>query len=503
MKTLNVFLNLLLLICCTALSSSLYAQWTQMGGDIDGSTAYDNLGWSVSLSSDGHTLAIGAPSGNGQIEGYVRVFEWNGNAWNQKGTDLIGEAIDDGFGRSVSLSSDGNTLAIGAPYNDGNGNSSGHVRIFTWNGTGWIQKGNDIDGEASTDFSGDAVSISADGNTVLIGAPGNNGNGPNSGHVRVFQWNGTDWTQKGNDIDGEAQDDLSGDAVSISADGNTIAIGAPHNDGSNTNAGHVRVYQWNGTNWVQKGNDIDGVGNFTSDRSGQSVSLSSDGNTVAIGAPGYDGVNGYNSGHVRVFHWNGTSWIQKGSSIDGEATNDYSGISVSLSSDGNTVAIGAHYNDGSGSNAGHVRIYEWNGSAWVQKGGDLDGEAPGDWLGWAVSLNAGGDIVAAGAPHNGQNGTDAGHVRVYAFSSLNIPDNDLEADIKISPNPNTGNFSIFLSNKLESVSITIVDLTGKKVFQNVFKDVSKIDLELDLPKGVYVILLKSGDMNKLVKLLIQ
>lgn len=502
MKT-STFLQSIATILFYFIPLSYYAQWTQMGDDLDGDTTYDNMGWSVSLSSDGNTLAVGAKGGAGNIEGYVRIYEWNGSAWIQKGTDLIGESANDEFGTSIDLNADGNILCVGAPFNDGNGNSSGHVRIFEWNGTAWTQKGGDIDGEASGDFFGDAVAVSADGNIIAAGAPGNNGNGVNSGHVRVFQWNGNAWIQKGIDIDGEAEDDLSGDAVSISADGNTVAIGAPHNDGSNSLSGHVRVYQWNGTGWVQKGNDIDGVGNFTSDRSGKSVSLSADGNTVAIGAPGYDGVNGYDSGHVRVFQWNGTSWTLKGGSIDGEAINDGSGISVSMSSDGNTVAIGAHYNDGNGSNAGHVRVYEWNGSNWVQKGSDLDGEAEGDWLGWSVSLNADGNILAAGAPHNQQNGTNAGHVRVYSFSSLNIPEENSSDDVKIFPNPNSGNFSVVTGYKPNNTLISIVDPAGKKVFRKEFKNTDKINLEVELSKGIYLILIKLDNKYKCLKLIIR
>ena len=77
------------------------------------------------------------------------------------------------------------------------------------------------------------------------------------------------------------------------------------------------------------------------DYSGYSVSLSSDGTIVAIGAHGNDGVNGRYSGHVRIYKYDGTSWGQLGQDIDGEAAGDNSGMSVSLSSDGTIVAIGA------------------------------------------------------------------------------------------------------------------------------------------------------------------
>ena len=333
---------------------------------------------------------------------------------NQIGSEIDGEAADDLSGWSVSLSSDGTILAIGARYNDGNGADSGHVRVYEWNGTAWVQKGADIDGEAADDLSGKSVSLSSDGTILAIGATRNDGNGADSGHVRVYEWNDSTWTQKGADIDGEAEGDYSGNSVSLSSDGTVVAIGAHLNDGTATHAGHVRVYEWNGTAWAQKGADIDGEA--IGDHSGASMSLSSDGTVVAIGAFLNDG-GGSNSGHVRVYEWNGTAWAQRGADIDGEAEGDFSGSPVSLSSDGTTLAIGARLNDGNGSDSGHVRVYEWNGTAWVQKGADIDGEAAGDESGRSVSLSSDGALLAIGATRNGGNGADSGHVRVYSITT--------------------------------------------------------------------------------------
>ena len=333
---------------------------------------------------------------------------------NQIGSEIDGEAADDLSGWSVSLSSDGTILAIGARYNDGNGADSGHVRVYEWNGTAWVQKGADIDGESADDLSGKSVSLSSDGTILAIGATRNDGNGADSGHVRVYEWNDSTWTQKGADIDGEAEGDYSGNSVSLSSDGTVVAIGAHLNDGTATHAGHVRVYEWNGTAWAQKGADIDGEA--IGDHSGASMSLSSDGTVVAIGAFLNDG-GGSNSGHVRVYEWNGTAWAQRGADIDGEAEGDFSGSPVSLSSDGTTLAIGARLNDGNGSDSGHVRVYEWNGTAWVQKGADIDGEAAGDESGRSVSLSSDGTILAIGATRNGGNGADSGHVRVYSITT--------------------------------------------------------------------------------------
>ncbi len=269
------------------------------------------------------------------------------DTWDLIGNVINGEATGDGSGGSVSMSADGSIVAIGATSNDGNGNNSGHVRVYALDsGTStWVQMGQDIDGEAADDLSGWSVSMSASGSIVAIGAVGNDGNGSgsNSGHVRVYEYNGTTWIKLGQDIDGEATGNVSGWAVSISASGSIVAIGAIYNDGK----GHTRVYEYNGTAWVQIGQDIDGEA--TGDASGWAVSISASGSIVAIGAVGNDG-NGGNSGHVRVYENISGTWVQIGQDIDGEAADDLSfsagdnsGHSVSISADGSIVAIGAIY----------------------------------------------------------------------------------------------------------------------------------------------------------------
>ena len=233
------------------------------------------------------------------------MYQNIGSSWNQIGQDIDGEAANDWSGSSVSLSSNGSILAIGATGNDGSGADAGHVRVYQQNPAnttiapiGWTQIGNDINGEASNDYFGTSVSLSADGSILAIGASNNDGSGADAGHVRVYQNQSGSWNQIGQDIDGEAADDRSGYCVSLSADGNKVAIGAIYNDGSGTDAGHVRVYQYNGTSWTLIGSDINGEEDY--DVSGWSVSLSGDGSTVAIGAKNNNGNGANDAGHVRV-----------------------------------------------------------------------------------------------------------------------------------------------------------------------------------------------------------
>ena len=387
---------------------------TQKGNNIDGEAAGDNSGHAISM-PDANTVAIGAPlnDGNGGASGHVRVFSWNGSEWLQKGVDIDGVATQDWAGWAVSMP-DSNTLAVGAPHFDYEGiNSAGHVRIFAWDGSAWLQKGDDIIGEYAQDQSGCSVSM-PDANTVAVGALYNDSTAQDAGHVRVYSWNGSEWEQKGNDIDGEAAYDYSGHSVSM-PDENTLAVGAPDNDDSGSTAGHVRVFTWDAgqEDWVQKGDDIDGEPQGGA--SGYSVSMP-DANTVAIGAPIFNG-NGLNSGHTRVFSWDGSAWVQKGDNINGEAANDNCGHSVSMP-DANTLAIGAP----SGSNAGHIRVFSWDGDSWLNTGNNIIGDAAGDKFGYSVSMPDA-NTVAGGARWNDGIGNGAGHVKVYSicnntFSSI-------------------------------------------------------------------------------------
>ena len=406
----------LLLVAILCLVQGAAAQ-SQLGRDVDGEAAEDLSGRSVSLSADGNRVAIGAPQNdaNGDQAGHVRIYGLSGNTWTQLGQDIDGEAAGDRSGHSVSLSADGNRVAIGAEFNDGNGEWAGHVRIYGLSGNSWIQLGQDIDGEAAGDRSGFSVSLSADGNRVAIGARYNDGPWFGPGHVRIYGLSRNTWIQIGQDIDGEGASDWSGYSVSLSADGNRVAIGAPRSSENGAYAGHVRIYELSGRSWIKLGSDIDGE--TAGDQSGYSVSLSADGNRVAIGAHLNDG-SGDNAGHVRIYGLSGNTWIQLGQDIDGEAADDHSGRSVSLSADGNRVAIGAINNDGNGLDAGHVRIYELSGNTWIQLGRDIDGEAAGDRSGTSVSLSADGNRVAIGASGNDGNGSAAGHVRVYQRQTL-------------------------------------------------------------------------------------
>ncbi|WP_026755573.1 T9SS type A sorting domain-containing protein [Sediminibacter sp. Hel_I_10] len=470
----------------------------QIGADIDGEAAGDRLGTSVSLSADGLVMAVGGSrnDSNGSNSGHVRVYANTSNTWVQVGDDIDGEATFDVSGIDVSLSSDGSVLAIGAFSNDGNGSNSGHVRIYTNTSGSWIQIGADIDGEAAGDFSGEAVSLSSDGSVVAIGASNNDGNGPNSGHVRVYQNISDSWIQVGADIDGEAAIDLSGDALSLSSDGSVIAIGAPNNDGNGEDSGHVRVYKNISDSWIQIGNDLDGEA--AGDKFGQSVSLSSDGSVLAIGGQ-YNNGNGSVSGHVRAYKNISDNWVQIGADIDGEAMDNQSGSSVSLSSDGSVLAIGASNNDENGTDSGHVRVYQNISGSWTQIGNDIDGEAAGDLSGNTVDLSSDGSILAIGAFFNDGNGTDSGHVRVYNLSSVLTTDSFVHQQFSLYPNPAKDQFTIKIESGIKLKSVSIYNNIGQLLLTSKESNINTSNLV----SGLYIVTMETNKGKVSKKLILE
>ena len=146
-----------------------------------------------------------------------------------------------------------------------------------------------------------------------------------------------------------------------------------------------------------------------------------------------------------------------GSDIDGEAAGDNFGYSVSMNSDGDRVAIGATNNDDNGGNSGHMRIYSWDGSSWSQLGSDIDGEAAGDNFGYFVSMNSYGDKVAAGAYGNDGTASNAGHVRVYNAFAAKVSG---DAGFRMLSSPVSGQVLGELLTNAWTQGMTGADMTG-------------------------------------------
>jgi hypothetical protein len=381
--------------------------------------AYDRFGDSVAISDD--TVVVGATGedGAGSSRGAAYVFERNqggADSWGQVQKLTASDAADgDDFGASVAIS--GDTVVVGASREDGAGNDRGAAYVFVADGGQWQEVAipRASDGE-SYDYFGSSVAISGD--TVVVGAFGEDGAGSDRGAAYVFARNqgGADsWGQVTKLTGSDAEDDdRFGTSVAISGD--TVVVGAPYEDSAGSDRGAAYVFERNrggADSWgqVQKlaGSDAEDYDNF-----GNSVAISGD--TVVVGAYLEDGA-GSNRGAAYVFARNQggpDSWgqVQKLTGSDAE-DEDHLGISVAIS--GDTVVVGAVGEDGAGNNRGAAYVFERNQGgpdSWgqVQKLTGSDAEDY-DYFGESVAIS--GDTVVVGA--SGEGGADYARGAAYVF----------------------------------------------------------------------------------------
>ena len=373
--------------------------------DIAGSHNGDKCGY-VSLSNDGLVIAVGS-TGHSEIytlAGQIRVFEFIGGEWSQKGSDIEGEFVSNDVGRKISLSGDGNVLASGEPSHD---SDTGRVRMFEYDDGVWEQMGSDIVGDTANGACGFSVAVGDDGQRVVMGAPYITSS---TGRTRVFEFSGGSWSQLGSDLDGINTAEQSGSSVSMSGDGSLIAFGAPYHSGPNTHSGIVRVYEYSGSSWSQYGDSMYGQsspGPYR--RYGHAVSLSNDGTRIIVSGISWKGT-------AEVFEYSsGTdTWDQLGSIFYGSGNNDQLGYSVDINSDGSVIIIGVPLNDDTGTNHGYSKVYEYSGSSWDQLGSNLAGDADHNQSGTSVSINTSATIVASGDPfRNYIFGNSIGRVRAF------------------------------------------------------------------------------------------
>jgi Secretion system C-terminal sorting domain/FG-GAP repeat len=469
-----------------------FGQWTQVGNSINGQAANDRCGSSTAISADGSIVAMGSPNSSSSFSnaGKVRVFKNTNINWTQIGADIDGESSGDQTGRSVSLSADGSILAIGEPFNNDLGFTSGQVRVFKNVNNAWSQVGQDLFGENASAEGGRSVDLSDDGSIVAFGAPNTTVNGMFfAGKVKVYINQNNTWVQKGGDINGDGSVVKFGNAVSLSADGNTIAIGQS-GDPVKTNpedTGRVKIYQFTGNQWVQLGNTIFEPG--SRGEFGYQLSLSSSGTVLAIGS--------YSRSEVQVFELSNGTWSQIGSTLIGNGAGDAFGFSVSLSGSGTRLAVGARFINLANDKPGSAYIFERQGSNWVLIGNQIVGVAQGDQAGFSVAINQNGSKVAVASTGNDTAGNNAGYVRV--FENIFLSTSDVENNLfSFYPNPVSDVVNFSADHNIEN--ITIYNSFGQKVLA---KKINSKNCNLDvsaLSNGIYVVKLE-GDKSKTVKLI--
>ncbi|HAI18441.1 MAG TPA: hypothetical protein DCM10_10670, partial [Xanthomarina gelatinilytica] len=357
----------------------------------------------------------------------------------------------------------------------------------------WTQKGSDINGKYHSYKAGTSVSLSSDG---LILAVGTDGFASSRGLVSIYKYQNNSWSKLGSDIIGLSDGDRFGTVVSLSSNGEIVAIGAYYNSTVQPGSGHAAIYQYNSTNntWNQLGTNLHGQtpGAYF----GRDVSLSNSGHIVAIGASDETG-NASNSGVVRTYIYNNNSWELMGLPIHGDESWSGFGQQVDLSATGLTLTIGAHGHDGELADKpsiGQVKIFRFENDSWNVYGNPIDGEATGDNSGYALALSADETTLVIGATENvNENGDKSGHVRVYDtdIETLGLNNESRSTQFKIYPNPANNQVNIQLQKGLEFKKVNIYNTLGQLI--NTSKE--KIINTTHLSPGMYLIEIETNQGN--------
>jgi hypothetical protein len=349
------------------------------------------FGCAVAVSEDGNTAIIGGSTENGSV-GAAWVYVRSGGVWSQQGAKLVGTGAvgSSQQGASVSLSADGNMAVVGGPADNSN---SGAAWVYTRNGGVWSQQGAKLVGTGAVGaaYQGSSVAVSADGNTVIVGGPYDSGY---AGAAWVFTRSGSVWSQQGAKLVGTGAVGAAyqGCSVAVSADGNTAVVGGM---GDGTFVGAAWVYTRSGGVWSQQGSKLAGTDVVGLAQQGISVAVSADGNTTAIG--GWHDSNLVGAAWVYV-RSNGV-WSQQGAKLVGTGAVGaaYQGSSVSLSADGGTAVVGGPYDNGS---VGAAWVFTRSGSDWSQQGAKLVGTGGlgNAYQGSSVAVSANESTVLVGGP---------------------------------------------------------------------------------------------------------
>jgi hypothetical protein len=329
--------------------------------------------------------------------------------WKQVGLDVDGPGSGGNFGRAIACSHDGTRIIAGGKnYNS----SQGVAKVYDWNGSAWTQVGQTLTGTWSDGQYGRAVAISGDGNIIAVSAPYEHTSYTDAGTVRVYYLSGSTWTVLPDSGSLTVNDIFEGTnssvflgmgRIQLSYNGKTLAMCEyGYDDGTNTDAGRVFVYQYSDGAWSYKGTGATQfVGSAANVHFGFGLSMSEDGNCLALGT--------LDAGFfVEVYTWDGSAWGQKGLRLNEPSSGSTQfGAAVSISNDGNILAVGirdADVADGAlATNGGLVHVYHWTGSAWGTPHKLTYNEAVDEDFAAIVELSGDGKRLIVGADDENSN----------------------------------------------------------------------------------------------------
>jgi hypothetical protein len=419
----------------SALTGITSGQWTESSGDIYRSSGNVGVGTdspAKTLHVAG-TMRIANATTNTETTDIVKIAAVNttttttapNTSWSQEQKLLAYQYSSyDYFGQQSAVSGDGNTICVGARNEDTTAGDSGAVYVYT-GGPSWTYRARlkASDAQAS-DLLGEAgLAISDDGRTIVVAARLEDTGGTNAGAAYVFMSSNSTWgsfTQQKLQASNKAADDQFC-RCDVSGDGNTIIVGAPHEDGptnSVASSGAAYIYSRSGNSWSEDQilypsdpvvNNYFGVDN----------ALNEDGTVAAIAATG-DDTTATDSGAVYIFTKSNGTWSQetklKITSGGPNASDNWGG--VSLSDDGLTLSAGTSNDDSTASQSGAVYVFNKSGGTWSQTIKlKANNAGANDRLGGRTRISGNGNTIVSGAREEDTGSGNAGSAYIFTLNN--------------------------------------------------------------------------------------
>ncbi|MCP3903539.1 MAG: hypothetical protein GY715_07865 [Planctomycetes bacterium] len=386
----------------------------------DDAGAGDHFGRAVATA--GSVCVIGAHANDdaGPASGSAYVFSFDGDKWTQSVKLTASDAAGgDEFGTAVAM--DGEWILVGARKDDDVGANSGSAYLFRHGVDGWSEYGKVLapDGENNDRF-GSSVAISGD--TLMVGAKGDDDHGSSSGAIHVFQRTDDAWlhVQKLTASDGSAGD-FFGRAAAMTA--GYAVFGAYGNDDGGNNAGAAYVFRLGETGWVEEAKFVaPDASNGT--LFGWSVGISR--GVAVIGSP-QDGAGGPNSGAAYVYRRNGNAgWeFERKLTAPDQAQFDHFGHAVTIAD--SVIAVGAPFRDGNYPDQGAAYLFRYDGAAWYADAMLLAPQAYyWDQFGGATALH--GETLIVGVSEDDSGANNAGSAVSFRFAEISSCPADIDGD---------------------------------------------------------------------------
>ena len=385
-----------------------------IGEALSSEQANDLWGHSVAISSDGSLIAGTAPSYDSAASnsGIAKLWKLEQDTWVEEFDFGETLGIDEQYGQDIVMNDQGTVVAVSSLGLEADSENGNFIDVYEFDGAQWKQKGSriySINGQLSF---GASIALNSFGDKLFVGVPKSNFSGVNSGLTTVYKFDDDlqDWKFTAENRYGDRFNDLLGSSIAVNRDGRSLAMGVPGRDTNGNKSGAVKIFKFNGVNWTQTGATI--LGDTADDQFGSSVAMDDMGTTIVVGAPNHDSDGLDNNGQLKVFVFDGQQWQLKGEPIMGSSSNEHLGAVVSIENQGNLISVSSPGFDKRSADQGKVATYKFSNNSWNLISEAFGSQANG-LFGSDMQLSGDQSSLIVSSKYSEDSADDSGAIQTY------------------------------------------------------------------------------------------